>query len=239
MRRIGRSIHSWRPARLGTAAVICVLLAALLPAAAVAAPKVTFSLCLGCSGVSGQGPAKTNIAVVWKSSAGDLRQKVTVKSGADGWWNAPYAIYDYELTPGDTVKVTIGTWTRTFTVPRLSLRVDRLTGVVSGRGPANTHLDVSLGTSDDQYTESVTTDALGAFRYDFSADGAAVDGNSRAWVSWQNALGDSVDSAVWAPAIGFYRGTVRECRRGAAPARASTSCCSTRRWRRGPRHGWC
>ncbi len=206
MRRIGRGLHSWRPARLWTAVIICGLLAALLPATAVAAPKVTVQLCIGCYSLSGQGPANTNIAVLWKSSAGDVRQKVTVKSNAGGHWSTPDLIYDFEVTPGDTVKATIGTWTRTFTVPRLSLRLDRPSGVASGRGPANTSLDLYLGTTGDCYDAAVTTDALGAFSHDFGADGAVVDGRSGASVRWRNASGDSVSMDVSAPRIGFYRG---------------------------------
>ena len=109
------------------------------PAAAV--PLVTFNVTVlqGCTYVTG--PATLPVTVSQLTSTGTVIEKASSQFDLGGH---TYVCFDDNFVPGMKVSALTNGATRTVTVPKLSVRVNRVTDVVSGVGPASKTLEVSI-----------------------------------------------------------------------------------------------
>jgi len=95
------------------------------PAAVSASLAVRLNAYYGdCSFGGTQAGSQKTIKIVWRDRDGDAKSIQTVKSNSAGLWSIKCE-YDEFVETRDTVKATIGTTSRTFVVPQLTLHIDR------------------------------------------------------------------------------------------------------------------
>lgn len=169
----------------------------------------------GCS-VYGVGPRSTLIKVTWKDSNGSLKHVQVVKSKTNGAFQTT-CDYDEQVERGDVFTAKVGTRTRSFTVPALKIGIDRVTDVVSGRGPANTTLTIGLPDSD---TMEVLTTGDGSYDQDVTSVHDII-GYDLVSVSYATGDGDVVYRALRAPFVMVYRDRA-DVRMGGRPGRLMT-----------------
>jgi len=118
------------------------LLSMLVPATASAAAFVQFDgEIIGDSCVYMMAAPNASIDLTWKSSGGSLKAHVTVPVNPQG--GASYcSTTGKQIASGDKMKVTVGSQTRTWTVPKLSVTLDRATDYIRGTGPVGATIHV-------------------------------------------------------------------------------------------------
>jgi hypothetical protein len=84
------------------------------------------------------------IKIVWRDRDGDAKSIQTVKSNSAGLWSIKCE-YDEFVETRDTVKATIGTTSRTFVVPQLTLHIDRSNDTVGGIAPPSSTVHLKAG----------------------------------------------------------------------------------------------
>jgi len=143
---IVRSLVGMLPRGISAALTVALGVALLLPAAAAAAPaQIRFDLELnspgGCIGVY-SAPDET-LSIVWRGAGGELKAKISgLSEGSMGICPDDDSTF---VAPGDRITAKVGSYTRNYVVPNLSLRLDRVAGVISGTGPAGRTLIVQRG----------------------------------------------------------------------------------------------
>ena len=193
---------------IGSALALGALLLALLPTAASASsfnPQVGANIG-NCSVYGWNAGSKKSVVLTWKDSDGNLKNKQTVKSDSSGNFDGN-CDYSERIEFGDTIQVTIGSGTRTLTIPKLTIAVDRVSNTVSGKGPAGDSVDVTgcerdMGCND--YT-ALTDGTTGAYSHDFSSD-VDITGAGYGYVDWLSPQGDDVENSADAQSIQIWEG---------------------------------
>jgi hypothetical protein len=182
--------------RLRTAGSLlaALMLAALIPGTAAAATRpITFNLALGQGCVDGRASDSVSLDLVWRSAAGSLKGKATVATSVNGYWY--WCVGEGSanvLRIGDRLKATVGTTVRRFTIPQLTLNVDRAQDVFRGKAPAGTTLRLFYlnGIFSDYYSEvKLTARADGRWSFD---PGWNIMGGIAADMRWNGPNGDKV-----------------------------------------------
>ena len=185
---------------LGTA----VLLAPALASAATA--KVTFYLSVDRNCVEGHGPAGRSLHLVWRNSGGALKaDAILPTSSVTGYWS--YCSIDGTyLANGDRLKAIIGTYVRKFTVPPLTIEVDRVSDTFYGTAPAGTPLTLwyIYGGCCADFEQHADLVADSAGNWSFDEDYPTDRFNGR--VEWNSAKGDLVQVEDMAPGVGITIG---------------------------------
>ncbi len=186
-----RIMKSWIR-NLGISIAAGALLVTAVPAAVSAAPLgIRFGAGIGDCNFSGSNAGnRQTILLVWKDKDGNLKSPQTVKSDKHGNWNGRCDSNEV-VEVGDTIKATIGTKSRTFQVPELTVDVDRVTNVVSGLGPANDSVSLYAYSSNNNANQDVSTDPSGAYSYDFTSQ-LDITGDGWAEADWSSPSGDYV-----------------------------------------------
>jgi hypothetical protein len=187
--------------RLTASIVSLVVFAALLatPATTFAASaKVTFSASLGANCVGGDAPNGVALHLVWKSTNGALKANAYVPTGSYGGWE--YCSPNAALTAGDSLKATVGSYTRHFVMPNVAMKVDRVHDNYHGTAPAGTALTLWFiynGCCPDyEQHADLIADANGRWSY---TEGST--NNYYAHVDWSNAAGDHAYAEDYAPSV--------------------------------------
>jgi hypothetical protein len=129
----------------------------LVPASAAAASFVQFDgLIIGDTCIYMMSTPDASIDLVWKSSNGTLKLHTTLVVNPQGGVNYCGPSGGPRVTSGDKLKVTLGSQTRTWTVPKLSVRLDRETDYIRGTGPVGATIKVSCPTGDTPVFEPCT-----------------------------------------------------------------------------------
>jgi hypothetical protein len=197
--------------RLGI--LVGALLAALISATpAAAATQIVFGnddqgLALGSGCIAGSAPASSTFHFVWRSSTGDLKLDQQVQTTAYGSWSA-CAPAGVVTQAGDRLKATLGATVRRFTLPLVTVFVDRVANVYRGEAPPNTSvtLEYSGGALSD-YTPAVELDVDSGGQWSFnpgtfnSDPPSNVLGGAEGYATWQSAHGDTVSAYDIAPAV--------------------------------------
>lgn len=170
------------------------MLAALIPGTAAAATRpITFSLGLGQGCIDGRASDNVSLDLVWRNAAGALKAKATVTTSVEGfWWFCVGEESAATLRIGDRLKATVGTTVRQFTIPQLTLNVDRAQDVFRGKAPAGTTLRLFYlnGIFSDFYSEEkLTARADGRWSFD---PGWNIMGGIAADMRWNGPNGDKV-----------------------------------------------
>lgn len=180
------------------------LLALLAPATVAAASQIRFGngesegLIPGGSCIYGSSAAGANVNLTWRNSGGALKEKTSVLSSTGGHWR--YCAAVTTLVVGDSLKANDGLTQRTFTMPLVTVKVDRVANEFRGRAPANSNLTLwSHSAFSDYYQRNeVTSNAQGRWQYD---DGNDVLGGTDAYLDWLGPLGDTVTAHGVGPQI--------------------------------------
>jgi hypothetical protein len=154
-------------------------------------------------------PNNKTVKIEWRAADGTLKALESVKSDYEGYWVNNCNDDSVFIEPGDAIKTTIGTSARTFTVPTLTVRVDRDTDVVSGKTSPNAGLDLEVTTNDDgfggssEHTRQVTSASNGSYTTSFASGTGATDIKGWDYVDaqWTDTRGDSVRNRAVAPGV--------------------------------------
>jgi hypothetical protein len=164
-----RVVATSRTRRLGLCGLAtAALLAVIMPATTLAATRPTrFDLTMRTNCIGGDASDNASVHLVWKSAAGTTKLNTTVTAASYGRWDA-CAAASKVLKPTDTIKATVGSTTRKFVVPNLTIVVDRAHDVLRGKGPQGSTLALSYhaGIFADYFKVAETTvDANGNWAY--------------------------------------------------------------------------
>jgi hypothetical protein len=156
---------------------------------------------LGDSCFAGRAPRSVPLHLVWKSAAGAVKANTYVPTTEYGSWGYCSA-YGATLAEGDLLKATAGSYSRTFVVPLVSIRVDRVHDTFHGRAPAGSAVTLwymyRRCCPDYEQHEDLTADSEG--KWLFSNYGDPVD-DYDAHVEWQSAKGDTMSDWDVAPGV--------------------------------------
>lgn len=192
---------------LTASVVVAVGAAALLPTIASAAARpLTFNLSIGDECLYGRAANNAKVSLVWRDQDGVSKGKKTIKAEPDGYWQECFS-YDGRVAPGDTVKGTVKTTSRTLTVPKLTIAANRVADTVHGKGPAGdtvtAYVDDYASNTYSSADEVVATD--GTYSHDFSGD-IDILGCVYVSLSWQDSANDQVNRQTSSSCLGFRVG---------------------------------
>jgi hypothetical protein len=156
------------------AVVTALMIAAAVstPGSAGAAPGLTFDLELGGPCFRGVAPAGRSVELVLKAPDGATRAFTHAHAGGLGKYTT---CFDVDIHGGDILVAHAGDLSRRWVVPRSTVRVDRVTDVVSGDAPAGSsvHVTVRQGPnffgSPGHAEADVTAGPHGRYAIDFSS----------------------------------------------------------------------
>ena len=186
------------------AVLSALFVAAVAPLGVAAAGGIKFGnpegdgLMIGSECLAGRAATNATVDINWKSSTGKLKANVTTVATGGRW---SYCSTSKHLAVGDVLKATVGATSRTFTVPNLTVNVDRAADKFAGKAPASSHLLLTYPAglvADFEETAHPTSDAQGSWSY---VPGDDVAGGIQATVEYTSANDDHVIATGVAPAI--------------------------------------
>ena len=207
---MARVVRVFGVAFLVAAVALPALVAPAAANAAAATNHTTLDVQIGDCDIRGSGgPKKGKVTIEWRAADGTLRELSTNDSSFGYFGNDIFSCFDtlIGVQPGDTIKTTVKGASRTFTVPPLTVRVDRNSNRVWGTTKPNSSLIVWLdgrgpGLRDTWQQRNVHAQANGTYKTDFDAKPRAdVIGFDDIQVAWHNQRGDFVRSRPTAPGV--------------------------------------
>ena len=196
--RSARTISLRRAALISAALVIGLAVAAPVSAAS---PTIRFGVDIGSVGsclILWSTPGET-AKLVWRDANGALKAQATNES-TDGLWF--YCPNNLAVAVGDRLKLTDETSTRTFIVPDLSVRLDRVNDTFKGTGPAGRTVRVNYPQglfADVAVTHSARVGQDG--KWSFHPTNFDIMGGLWATVTWRSPNDDRVTASGVAPNI--------------------------------------
>ena len=158
----------------------------------------TEGLVAGSSCIHGWASPGSTVNLTWRSSGGSLKAQGSAPADFGHW---EFCATGVELVRGDRLKANDGSTQRTFKMPHVTLKVDRVANEFRGRAPANSMLTLYWHSlfSDFYQSEEVTANAQG--RWQFDNYGNDVPGGTDAYLDLLGPLGDTVTAHDTAPEI--------------------------------------
>ncbi len=192
--------------------VVVALITLLAPVASATTSQINFGsgefdgLLPGGACIFGSAAPNMTVTLTWRNSNAKLKVKTSVPSSSSGHWQ--YCSASKTLRTGDLLKASDGLTTRHFTMPLVTLIVDRAANRFHGQAPANSTLGLwtHSGFSDYYAHEDLASNANG--RWTFS-DGDDVPGGTDAYLDWFSAHGDSVTVHAAGPELDIIVGSSR------------------------------
>ena len=184
---------------LRVATLAATLIATLaLPVAAGTAVPFTFYVTIGSSCVQGTGPVSSTIELTLMDRNNNVIDTDTAESDSSGNWHQNECFW-YNINGSDKVRAESGPDSRTFLIPVITTVINRVSDVVSGRGPANSTLDLFTRichTYDCTGGPSTTVNVggNGMFSKDYTSL-ANLKGRDQVQARWTTGSGDQ----VWGP----------------------------------------
>ncbi len=207
----------FRRAVLAAVMVAMLAVTAGSPVAA-SAVKLRVDVEIGRHVLSGQGVSRAVHVVILRTPEGDLRSRFRVEADGQGRWLGAFGHYvPVTVNAGDIILIRVEGRKRTFTVPDIRPRTDRVGDVIRGRGPAGATVKVLVDRVGPTVYESgierdETVNAQGRWRLDLSDqydiigglritvrlvhDGLSVVAGSFAPYFSMNAGGDTINGSV-------------------------------------------
>jgi hypothetical protein len=192
--------------------VLAGLAAAIIgPAPAAAGNSVfsTVSVELSDNQAWGWGPPSTNLKITLRGSEGEYQGHFNVTSEADGYWEGRFW---GTVDAGDRVTAaeSDGSPSRTYTVQPLSLSINRVTDVVSGRSVPNSHVSLEVyGCQSQSCNRNVdtsrATNGLGNFSLDTTSQ-YNIRGRDFVSAAWYSTQGDEQFYSLGAPSLTAWVG---------------------------------
>ena len=183
---------------LGLGIALGLALAATIAGPVAAANNVVVLGYFGdCQFAGSHAGASKTVKIEWRDSDGNLKSKHSVTSNGAGNFLSRCEAGEL-IEKGDVLKTTIGTAVRAFTVPKVTVAVDRFTDIVSGKVDPAADLFVDVLTYDGGFAEafgswhsSTPVPSAGSYEtssWDTSPQIASWDD---VYVSWVNTRGDT------------------------------------------------
>jgi len=182
---------------LFAAAGALLMVAAAAPVSAATPPQ--FQVSIGDNCVRGMARPNASMHLVWKDADGAVKANQVITVTDIGEW-VFCARATTLVASGDRLRATIGSTTRTFTVPQLSIRINRETNI-KGTGPAGASLKVYCGSHAWEFepcTNWSTVIVNGKGKWSL---GWRFAGGESTIVRWRDAMGDRVDASATAPFV--------------------------------------
>ena len=183
-------MYSGRTARaVGVFALATATFAAI--AAPVAAAPRPLQAIVGVGGgcIGGQAKPNTFVKAVVRDSTGETKIRTAATVDAQGSWNACIDLSAEPIGSGDKIRLLDFETGQTlnFTIPRVTMTVNRVTDVVSGTAPAGMKLTVEAADSqgilfgDQPYDliKHVTTSSGGTWSHNFGSNGINLIGGAQ------------------------------------------------------------
>ena len=155
-------------------------------------------LIAGGNCIYGWATAGSTVNLTWRSSGGSLKAQGSAPANFGHW---EFCATGVELVRGDRLKANDGSTQRTFKMPHVTLKVDRVANEFRGRAPANSMITLYSHSlfSDFYQTTELNSNAQGRWQYD--NEGNDVPGGTDAFLDWVGPLGDTVTAHDTAPEI--------------------------------------
>ncbi|MEP7158519.1 MAG: hypothetical protein ABI797_03765 [Chloroflexota bacterium] len=154
-------------------------------------------------------PANRTVTLTWKDYAGGLKESASIPTGSD---DPLYCSTSNIIEVGDKLKVVMGSKSHKLTIPSLTGRINRVTDVIKGTGPAGAHLTIYCGASPFggfepcQWSKNVTVSSAGTWKVQTPLD---LVGGWTMDVTWHNSFGDVASFDVTAPWFQVFIGQAR------------------------------
>jgi hypothetical protein len=179
-----------------TALIVAVLsVVAYATPAAAANNSIVLAYFGDCQFLGAQAGSGKTVKIEWRDADGSLKSKHSVTSTSAGNFLSRCEPNE-EIERGDTIKTTIGTSSRTLTIPRLTARFNRSTSELTGWTDPGLNFTVTTyyyyGGFDLYAVETAYVSAQYDGFYDLGYDESLVGGNDWGEVNWQSLRGDMV-----------------------------------------------
>jgi hypothetical protein len=192
---------------IGLVAASLLAIVALPTSASAATPSITFSMQIYGPCLGGNAAANTTISIVWRDSTGSLKAKGSTASSNSGGWTFCPTDTTLAVMPGDRVSVSDGSYTRAYSVPNLTIQVDRVNSTYQGTGPGGRTIKLFIPNGDVERIHSVRigTDGTWSFKPAGGLGGSYVV-DYIAYAEWISPNSDQLDVYAYFPKIGVTLG---------------------------------
>ena len=192
-------------------ATTLVVLSLLAPAAAQAGgPAFTFWVSLGSGCPEGTGPASSTITLTLMDRDNNFIDSQTVYTDGSGLWTSDDCFW-FPINGGDKIRAESGPYSRTFQVPNLTININRVSDVISGKAPTTGSFHLYTTVCESYQCSSgpdvnVNVASGGTYARDFTALHNLI-GGDRAFGRWTSPSGDNVETFQrYAPRMEFVIG---------------------------------
>lgn len=193
--------------RWGVAGSIsALLLAMLVPQAVAAARPLTFHVNFASPCVDGQASNGVTVKLAWKDRDGALKARSSMVASEYGYWGECFA--GMRLEVGDTLRGKVGATSRTLTIPKITMRIDRAADVIHGKAPSGAELFVGVYEMTFPFgghSSTATTSDEGSYSADLSSEYDII-GGDMVVVRWRSDADDSVSSSAMTPYLSLTLG---------------------------------
>ena len=148
-----------------------------LPVSVTAANPITVQVITGLSCVNGTGPRNAEVIATLRTPSGAERGRARTTSDAFGTWATCFRLAEPTtfINGGDRLQINAGNRERTFRIPHLEPRVDRVRDVIQGWAAPNSSVDIVVSHRKTfrnvrDFFYQVNTDANGRYRVDTTSD---------------------------------------------------------------------
>jgi hypothetical protein len=195
---------------LSAAFFVAALTVPMVATPAAALEPTVFGLSIGSPRIEGHATPNATFDVTLKDSTGESKGSISVTVDGDGLFEG-CCFYD-DVAIGDVVSAN----GRSLTVPRLTISANRVTDVVSGKGPKGKKLSVAItawwtlfgpdGQGTITASETTTNATTGAYSKSFVNAELRPMGGDSAWVEYVTPSGDWINRATWFPFVSVHLG---------------------------------
>jgi hypothetical protein len=126
------------------AASLGLLVALMAPLTVEAAAPINVQVLVGDTCVSGTGGANKHVSATLRKPGGQKRDAFTTTSDSTGAWQGCFSLFlpSTTINGGDILDITVGSASRTLTVPKLTPVIDRAANTISAKTESNTQVQV-------------------------------------------------------------------------------------------------
>lgn len=201
------TLRRWFPRLAAVAVFAFALIASIAMPTSATAPFVEFHVTVGDCGLGGYALPSAALRIIVDDAQGHRKSSVHVTASAgSGAWSTG-CLGGGPIKSGDQITARQdGMDIRLLVMPRFHFSVDRSTDVVSGAGPHNASLDLTLDAcypdgitcNGAAHTQSIPTQANGHFSVALSGGYDAI-GGDRVTLQWTNTFNDVITRRQFVP----------------------------------------
>ena len=156
--------------------------------------------------IGGTAAPSAHIDVIWRDSNGAVKLHGNTTSLNYGLWSACVDDPSTGVMPGDKIKVSDGSSTRSYVVPNFTMRIDRVNEQYTGTGPAGRTIKLGIpnGDTEHSYGVRVAQDGTWAYKPTYGLGGSFYEVFADA--NWTSPNSDRLELWVSLPQIGVTLG---------------------------------